>query len=64
MLGLQLREEFLGPHMPGTAIALRTNDNKGAAQKAPDQILSITYLRLFLQSEKVRRKPYAGRGDF
>ncbi len=43
MLGLKLRDEFLGTHMPGTAIALRTSDNKGAAQKSADQILSITY---------------------
>ena len=43
MLGLKLREEFLGSHMPGTAIALRTSDNQGAAQKSPEHILSITY---------------------
>lgn len=43
MLGLKLRDEFLGSHMPGTAIALRTSDNQGAAQKSPDYILSITY---------------------
>ncbi len=43
MLGLKLRDEFLGTHMPGTAISLRTNDNQGAAQKSPEQILSITY---------------------
>jgi hypothetical protein len=43
MLGLKLRKEFLGTHMPGTAISLRTNDNQGAAQKSPEEILSITY---------------------
>ncbi len=43
MLGLKLREEFLGVHMPETAIALRTSDNQGAAQKSPDHILSIIY---------------------
>lgn len=43
MIGLKLRDEFLGTHMPGTAIALRTSDNQGAAQKSPDHILSITY---------------------
>jgi hypothetical protein len=43
MLGLKLRDEFLGTHMPGTAIELRTSDNQGAAQKSPDHILSITY---------------------
>ncbi|OGR23289.1 MAG: hypothetical protein A2277_18960, partial [Desulfobacterales bacterium RIFOXYA12_FULL_46_15] len=43
MLGLKLRDEFLGSHMPGTAISLRTSDNQGAAQKSADQILKITY---------------------
>ena len=43
MLGLKLRQEFHGGHMPGTAIALRTSDNQGAVQKSPDHILSITY---------------------
>lgn len=43
MLGLKLREEFLGDDMPGTAISLRTSDNQGAAQKSPDYILSISY---------------------
>jgi hypothetical protein len=43
MLGLMLRDEFLGSNMPGTAIELRTNDQKGAVQKSPDYILSITY---------------------
>lgn len=43
MIGIKLRDEFLGTHMPGTAIALRTSDNQGAAQKSADQILSITY---------------------
>ena len=43
MLGLKLREEFLGTHMPGTAISLRTNDKQGAAEKSPEEILAITY---------------------
>lgn len=43
MLGLKLRDEFLGTQMPGTAISLRTSDNQGAAQKSPQEILSITY---------------------
>lgn len=43
MLGLKLRDEFLGDHMPGTAISLRTSDNQGAVQKSPDYILSISY---------------------
>jgi len=43
MIGLKLRDEFLGTHMPGTAIALRTSDNQGAAQKSANEILSITY---------------------
>ncbi len=69
MLGLQLRDEFLGPHMPGTAIALRTNDNKGAAQKAPDQILAITYPTADIQtavhaiSEKQNGRPIVLVGD-
>jgi hypothetical protein len=43
MLELKLRDEFLGTQMPGTAIELRSSNNQGAAQKSPDQILSITY---------------------
>ena len=43
MLDLKLRNEFLGTHMPGTAIALRTSDNKGAAQQDPNHILALTY---------------------
>ena len=43
MLNLNLRDEFLGSQMPGTAIALRRKDNTGAAQRDPDFILSITY---------------------
>ena len=43
MIGLKLRDEFLGAHMPGTAISLRTSDNQGAAQKDANQILEITY---------------------
>ena len=43
MLNLKLRDEFLGQQMPGTAIELRRSDNKGAAQRGADYILSITY---------------------
>lgn len=43
MIGLKLRDEFLGTHMPGTAIRLSTSDKQGATQKPADQILSITY---------------------
>ncbi len=43
MIGLKIRNEFCGTHMPGTAISLRTSDDQGAAQKPPDYILSITY---------------------
>ena len=43
MLGLKLRDEFLGATMPGTVIELRNSSNQGAVQKAPEQILSITY---------------------
>jgi hypothetical protein len=69
MLGLKLREEFLGAHMPGTAIALRTSDNQGAAQKSPDHILSITYPTADIQtalkaiSVKNSRRPIVLMGD-
>ena len=43
MIGLKLRDEFIGTHMSGTAIALRTSDNKGAVQQTADYILPITY---------------------
>ncbi|KYH32456.1 hypothetical protein MOMUL_10570 [Moorella mulderi DSM 14980] len=43
MLGLRLRDEFLGPQMPGTTIMLRRPDNTGSTQQSPDRILSITY---------------------
>ncbi len=69
MLGLQLRDEFLGAHMPGTAITLRTSDNNGAAQKSPDHILSITYPTADVQtalkaiSAKNARRPIVLIGD-
>src|SRR4030095_4904867 len=50
MLNLQLREEFLGPHMPGTAISLRRKDKTGAAEQNAEQILSITYPTADVQS--------------
>jgi len=43
MLNLKLRDEFLGSQMPGTAIALRDSDKKGAVERDADFILSITY---------------------
>lgn len=43
MLNLKLRDEFVGSHMPGTAIALRRRDRSGAAEQGPEQILGITY---------------------
>ncbi len=42
MLNLQLRQEFQGPHTPGTMISLR-QDGQGATEISPDYILSITY---------------------
>jgi len=69
MLGLKLRDEFLGKHMPGTAISLRTSDNQGAAQKSPDCILSITYptadVRTALKSINANRsgRPIVLMGD-
>jgi hypothetical protein len=43
MIKLKLRDEFLGSHMPGTAISLRNSDNTGAVQQSPNRILEITY---------------------
>lgn len=43
MPNLKLRDEFLGSQMPGTAIALRDSDKKGAVERDADYILSITY---------------------
>jgi hypothetical protein len=43
MLGLTLRDEFRGQHLPSTAISLVEPDGTGATQVAPDKILSITY---------------------
>lgn len=43
MLGLQLRDEFLGSQTPGTVISLRRKDKTGAVQRDPDYILSMTY---------------------
>jgi len=43
MLGLQLRDEFLGDQTPGTMISLRDGHGGGAAERGPDYILSITY---------------------
>jgi len=34
MLELKLRGEFLGEHMPETAISRRTSDNQGEAEKS------------------------------
>jgi hypothetical protein len=63
MPGLKLREEFLGMHMPGTAISLHTSDNQGAAQKSPDCILPITYPTADVQTAlKAISKKRSGRG--
>src|ERR1035437_1488821 len=43
MLGLTLRDEFRGQHLPSTAISLVEPDGTGATQVAPDKILAITY---------------------
>ena len=69
MLGLKLREEFLGSHMPGTAITLRTNDNTGAVQQDPNTILKITYPTADIQtalkqlSTQRAQKPIVLMGD-
>ena len=43
MLGLTLRQEFRGQHLPSTAISLIEPDGTGATQVAADRILAITY---------------------
>lgn len=43
MLGLTLRSEFRGQHLPSTAISLIEPDGTGATQVAADRILEITY---------------------
>lgn len=43
VLGIKLREEFLGATPPKTAIELFKNDNSGAAQQDANKILEITY---------------------
>ena len=43
MQPLELRDEFLGKHMRGTAIELCTKQNTGWAQKGPEDLLAITY---------------------
>jgi hypothetical protein len=43
MLGLTLRSEFRGQHLPATAISLIEPDGTGATQVAVDRILSIAY---------------------
>lgn len=43
MLGLNLREEFRGKRLKGTAIELANDSNTGATQIAAKQFLEITY---------------------
>jgi len=43
MLGLTLRDEFRGQHLPPTAISLVEPDGSGATQVAPARILAIIY---------------------
>ncbi|MDB6022250.1 MAG: hypothetical protein JWQ04_2107 [Pedosphaera sp.] len=43
MLGLSLRGEFRGQHLPSTAISLIEPDGTGATQVAAERILAITY---------------------
>ena len=69
MIGLKLRDEFLGSHMPGTAISLRNSDNTGAVQQTPDRILEITYPTADVQtalkqlSSQRAQKPIVLMGD-
>src|SRR5438034_658574 len=43
MLGLTLRGEFRGQHLPSTAVSLIEPDGTGATQVPAQQVLSITY---------------------
>ena len=43
MLGLQLRDEFQGKRLKGTAIELSNGDNTGATQISAQAFLEITY---------------------
>ena len=43
MLGLKLRDEFLGRRLKGTAIELSNESNTGATQVPAEQFLEITY---------------------
>jgi len=43
MLGLTLREEFLGKHIKGTAIEIANKRQTGAIQQRASQFLEITY---------------------
>jgi hypothetical protein len=43
MLPLELRQEFLGRHMHGTAIELHNKQNSGWAQRGATDLLRITY---------------------
>lgn len=43
MLGLQLRDEFLSPHMRDTAIVFRRDDGSGALDQNSSDFLKITY---------------------
>ncbi len=43
MLGLQLRDEFLTPHMRDTAIVFHRDDGSGALDQNGSDFLSITY---------------------
>ena len=56
MLGLKLRDEFLAASMPGTTIALRTNDDLGAVQKsAPDghfKFMTANHQRIVMGQRK------------
>src|SRR4051794_1190154 len=43
MLGLNLRKEFQGPRLRGTAIELANENNTGATQVPAAEFLDITY---------------------
>jgi hypothetical protein len=63
MLGLNLRQEFKGKRLKGTAIELSNESNTGATQIAAAEFLEITYLIVFMLHETLtNRQEYSSRG--
>jgi hypothetical protein len=56
MLGLQLRDEFKGRRLKGTAIELTNNNNTGATQIPAADFLRITYPSTDLLKTRKRKE--------